>query len=75
MSECSPTGALSPSLVHAEREPQRGRGAYDGGSGVGKNSGDSGTGLTASTDALRLACLECLKVRPRAVVYGGEDCT
>ena len=71
MSECSPTSSsTSPSPVHAERAPTLGGagaiGNRDGSVGLGRDNTGSGSGLTAGTDALRLACLECLEVRRAA---------
>lgn len=58
LSECSPTGAPTP-------PPGRSRmpalGDVGGGGGVAEKGG--GSGLTAGTDALRLACLKSLEVR------------
>ena len=65
LSECSPNAAslLSPS-------PGGPDGASHGGGGGGGDGGNAsakggGSGLTAGTDALRLACLQCLEVTKR----------
>lgn len=56
LSECSPTGAPTPA-------PGRSRMPALGGVGGGVAGKGGGSGLTAGTDALRLACLKCLEVR------------
>lgn len=73
VSECSPMSARS-SLPNAPDNAT----ARGGSGGVFKGAaGGGGSGLTGGTDALRLACLECLEVRCCAATVkfgaGGES--
>lgn len=69
LAECSPTTQL-PRAASDDCNPgnddRRGGGVgggVGGGDGRSADSSGGGSGLSAGTDALRLACLECLEVR------------